>query len=152
MADRAIRRLVALKPCLEIREAQLESVRTEAAATRLSLEEANLRLDEANASVDARLQNFESILGARVFGVQEAVLWRDAVSDATRQVHKVESQVKAIEAQMELARDKLALSDGSARQVRQHVKVAKRKVERARDERILRQNEDIYRQTDGEEK
>jgi hypothetical protein len=145
VSSKASKALTALKPCVEIREAQTEARRAEAAEARRAAERAAQKLATRDAELRAAIAALSATTRGTAFGVQELMCWQSAVSDAVRK--RVETQEESQRSGQLLAdaRDQLIAAQGATRQVKRNFGVARRKVAKAADERQLRATEEVQR-------
>lgn len=144
MSSRASKTLIALQPCVEIREAQTEARRIEAADARRAADRAAEKLATRDAELKAALVAL-SATTRTAFGVQELVSWQSAVSDAVRKRTETAEESQRSGQLLADARDQLMAAQGATRQVKRNLGAARKKVARAADERQLRATEEVQR-------
>jgi hypothetical protein len=145
VSSKASKALTALKPCVEIREAQTEARRAEAADARRAADRAAQELATRDAELHAAIAALSATARGTAFGVQELMGWQSAVNDAARKRIETHEESQRSGQLLADARDQLMAAQGAARQVKRNFSVARRKVARAADERQLRATEEVQR-------
>ena len=114
MASRARDRLRLLEPCLAVREAQLQAVKSDALAARRELDAAESKLREASSRQSGVTSAWARRAGhSASLGVDELRMWRIAAASAHQSVESKRQQLHNAEGEFALHADKVARADGA---------------------------------------
>jgi chromosome segregation ATPase len=137
--------LRSLRPCKDIQQAEFQAAKIEAAAARKDLERATDCLSQVHARHKALQGDFESELGRAPMSVHALRMWRSSLAMTISEMAKFAEELRGIDANVERAREHVALSDGSMRAIEKALRAAERALGRQRDEAALDASDETRR-------